>query len=98
MTKSLTILNSVNAEGRVETFEQKLEALEVVLLGLIKESISLSGRYSEAVGTDAFASSLEGPARSEDCPLNCNEVFFFNFFLFLPPSAPRNEAFLEGVR
>lgn len=75
MTKSLTILNSVNAEGRVKTFEQKLEALEVVLLGLIKESISLSGRYSEGVGTDAFASSLEGPARSEDCPLNCNEAF-----------------------
>lgn len=42
MSKSLTILNSVNAEGRVKTSEEKLEALEVVLLGLIKESISLS--------------------------------------------------------
>ena len=42
MTKSLTILNSVNAEGRVKTSEEKLEATEVVLLGLIKESVSLS--------------------------------------------------------
>lgn len=75
MTKSLTILNSVNAEGRVKTSEEKFEALEVVLLGLMKESISLSGRYSEAVGTDAYASSLEGPARSEDSPLDCNEAF-----------------------
>lgn len=49
MTKSLTILNSefiyiylVNVGGRAKTSEEKLGATEVVLLGLIKESISLS--------------------------------------------------------
>lgn len=68
LTKNLTILNYVNAEGSVKTSEENLEATEVVSLGLIKESVSLTWTYNKAVSTDAeaFTSSLEDPAKISD--------------------------------